>query len=138
MACSRKAALPDATLPIRATDARAPLRRCHAAGEEGLDQPPPGREVVIIRRQRPDCVHVIGKDDESVDCKRAGAPDTPDSIAQEIDAIGEQRVAAPLQKIDGEEEATARHAQPTEIRHGSGIVPRTTVGAHIRRITPEG
>jgi len=83
-------------------------------------------------------VHVIGKDDESVDCKRAGAPDMPHSIAQVIDAIGEQRVAAPLQKIDGEEEATARHAQSTGIRHGSGITSGPAIGAHIRRITPEG
>ena len=91
----------------------------HGAGEAGFDHAPPGREIAIPFRQRPDAMHVVGQDHPGVDGKGANRAGLLHGGAQGVDLAG-QGIGAALGEVDREE-------------HGrSGFLGAQVIGHRLR------
>jgi hypothetical protein len=110
--------LPDAALPAAFARLRTALAHGKAAGENRLDQPPSHREVIIAGWQRPYAMKMIGKHDPGIDGERMDTMNRAHRVPQLIDVPRQHVIAAPLQQIDREEVASARHAVAAVIRNG--------------------
>ena len=77
-------ALPDATLPLAQARVEAPLARGQTAGEYRLEYTPTGGEVIVIRRQGPDAMEMIGKHDPGINGERSAPAHQTNRVPEEI------------------------------------------------------
>jgi len=94
-----------------------------ASREGGFDQPPAQRKVVVVFRQRPDRVKVIGQDNNRVDVERMTPPDVTEGAAQTINVIGEQ-MQPTLAHIGREEKAATADEVAPIVCHRASIAQR--------------
>lgn len=122
-----EAALPDIAFSIGLVHAQQSLCLQQAAGEKGIDQPPAGRQILLARELRRDGVEVIEEDHPGF--AREWLAAAADRIAQEIDAGDQQRVAASVTHVDGEEQQArvgsraASSAQPIHRNQHRAVPP---------------
>src|SRR5437867_2483499 len=64
-----KSALPDAALVARDANGAELFLLRKRSRETGLDQPPTRREIMIVRRQLPDRMQMVGQHDEGINSK---------------------------------------------------------------------
>ena len=84
--------------------------------KRGLDRPPPAGKIGVAFRQRPQTVHVVGKDDPGVDMEwRAGAR-LPNRLAQSINSR-HQQVRPSVKQIHCEEEGSSWNPIAAVVRH---------------------
>jgi hypothetical protein len=109
-----------------------------ASGDDGLDQAPPGRKVVVAGRKCPNTVKMVGQDHPGIDRERADLAHCSDGTPQEIDMPCQQVVITPLQEIDGEEKAPSRDAVATVVGNGASLLSGASIlgiGHTMRRVT---
>ncbi len=114
-----KPTLPDASFAARHAHRASPLGVGNRLGKIDFDQPPAQRKIGIAGRQRPNRVDMIGQHHHGVDRKRVARLREPRRRAQRADIV-RQKAASPVQQIDGEEPASARHQGTAIVRHGGG------------------
>ncbi len=114
-----KTALPEATLRLSQACIAAPLAKGHVAGERRLDDAPAGREVIVIGRQGPNAMEMIGKHDPGLDRERSAPAHQTNCVAQDINVSRQQVVAAPFEQVDREEITSTGHAVASVVGDGS-------------------
>ena len=87
----------------------------------GFDQSPPGRIVVISRREGPDTVEMVGQDYHCVDHKRVIGVDVVKGLAHELNGplITEQLSSS---CGDDGKEVSAAGYERSSILHGVGLL----------------
>lgn len=102
--------LPKASFLLPKPPLASPLGAFDAPRESRFDQPPTGGEIVVSRRQLPETMQVIGKNDDGRHCEWPFTNRSDESRAQGGNPVDQQRVALTLGKIDRKEIAAARCA----------------------------
>ena len=108
--------MPDAAFAPRIANRAEPFLFRQRFRKAALDQPPAHREIVVVRRQGPDRMKMIGQDDNCVDRKAMARARDRHRLTQGRDVVDEQGLP-PLQEVDREEPAPARNERATIIRH---------------------
>jgi hypothetical protein len=86
------------------------------AHEEGLDQTPPRRKIVVAGRQRPDAMNVIGQDDDCINGERPLAAHCPEDGSQQA-GLGGKMMGPSVAQRDGEEVGRAGNAGAAIVDH---------------------
>jgi hypothetical protein len=84
----------DAAFAARDANVAEPLPFWKGRCKTALDQPPPHREIAIVRRQGPDRMQMLGQHHEGIDREGMIAPRRGDRLAQQSDLVDAQGFAA--------------------------------------------
>jgi hypothetical protein len=94
--------LPDAAFAAAGHGRRSPFADGQSLRERGLDRAPTTREVGVVRRQCPQAVHVVGKDDPGVDVEGSAGAHLSNRVAQRVDPR-HQQIRLAVEQVDREE-----------------------------------
>jgi hypothetical protein len=88
--------------------------------KSSFDCSPPTGEVGIARRQGPQAMHVIGKDNPGVDAKGCAGAHPANRVAQYLDLRHEQ-IRTTVEQVHRKEESSARNPIAAIIRHAESM-----------------
>ena len=115
-----KTALPDAAFAAFDPACAPPFTGIDRTGESSFDPRPPGREIRVALRHRPDAVEVIGQNHDRIDVEWMSIPHRAKAIAQQRNVVLQQRRMS-VRQGNGEEVASARNVSTPIFRHGESI-----------------